>query len=82
MSHGPGGVVAVKAVGVARGPGRQGGDSTMAWFTPKPLLLPDIIALNAAYLNRKTAFVDCTGVDRDRRISWAEFGTGTNRVVD
>jgi len=49
----------------------------MAWFAPKPLLLPDIIALNAAYLNRKTAFVD-----RGRRVSWADFGTGTNRVAN
>ncbi|MEM8816724.1 MAG: AMP-binding protein [Pseudomonadota bacterium] len=54
----------------------------MAWFTPKPLLLPDIIALNAAYLNRKTAFVDCGRDNRGRRISWAEFGTGTNRVAN
>ena len=49
----------------------------MAWFSPKPLLLPDIIALNAAFLQSKTAFVD-----RDRRVSWHEFGQGTNRVAN
>ncbi len=47
----------------------------MAWFSPKPLLLPDIIALNAEYLHSKTAFVD-----RERRVSWREFGDGTCRV--
>ncbi len=49
----------------------------MAWFAPKPLLLPDVIALNAEYLNGKPAFVD-----RDRRVSWREFGAGTSRVAN
>ncbi len=49
----------------------------MAWFAPKPVLLPDVIALNAEYLNDKPAFVD-----RDRQVSWREFGAGTNRVAN
>lgn len=49
----------------------------MAWFAPTPVLLPDVIALNAEYLNDKTAFVD-----RERRVSWREFGAGTNRVAN
>ena len=49
----------------------------MAWFSPKPLLLPDIIALNAEFLHSKTAWVD-----RERRVSWREFGDGTSRVAN
>lgn len=49
----------------------------MAWFAPKPVLLPEVIALNAEYLNDKTAFVD-----RDRRVSWHEFAAGTSRVAN
>ncbi len=49
----------------------------MAWFQPKPLTVPDIIALNADCLNEKTAWVD-----RDRRVSWRAFGTGTARVAN
>ena len=49
----------------------------MAWFKPKPLTVADIIALNAGYLNAKTAWVD-----RERRVSWHEFGDGTARVAN
>lgn len=49
----------------------------MAWFTPKPLTVPDIIALNAEFLHTKTAWID-----RDRRVSWRDFGAGTARVAN
>ncbi len=49
----------------------------MAWFQPKPLTVPDIIALNAEFLHEKTAWVD-----GDRRVSWRAFGTGTARVAN
>ena len=49
----------------------------MAWFQPKPLTVPDIIALNAEFLNAKTAWVD-----GERRESWRAFGTGTARVAN
>ena len=49
----------------------------MAWFQPKPLTVPDIIALNAGSLHGKTAWVD-----RERRVSWTEFGAGTSRVAN
>ena len=48
----------------------------MAWFKPKPLTVADIIALNAEHLGAKTAWVD-----RERRVSWQEFGDGTARVA-
>lgn len=47
----------------------------MAWFSPSPLLLPDILRMNASYLKRKPAFVD-----GDRVVSWADFGDGTARI--
>lgn len=46
----------------------------MAWFSPKPLLIPDILAQNQAYLGSKPAVI----VDDDV-VSWADFGTGTAR---
>ncbi len=49
----------------------------MAWFSPAPLILPDIIALNARFLDRKPAFIDGS-----RTTSWAEFGAGTARVAN
>ena len=49
----------------------------MAWFQPKPLTVPDIIALNAEFLNAKTAWVD-----GERRESWRAFGAGTARVAN
>ncbi len=49
----------------------------MAWFSPKPLLIPDIIALNAMSLNSKDAVV-CDG----KSISWSEFGLGTARTAN
>ncbi len=49
----------------------------MAWFSPKPLLIPDIIALNAVSCSSKDAVVD-----GDRVFSWAEFGTGTTKIAN
>lgn len=49
----------------------------MAWFSPQPLLIPDIIALNASSLCQKNAVV----VD-DTTVSWAAFGEGTSRVAN
>jgi acyl-CoA synthetase (AMP-forming)/AMP-acid ligase II len=49
----------------------------MAWFSPKPLLIPDIISLNAIHLRQKTAVID-----GDRETSWAEFGAGTARFAN
>ena len=49
----------------------------MAWFSPKPLLLPDIIALNAESMPGKAAWVDA-GVET----SWREFGEGTSKLAN
>lgn len=49
----------------------------MAWFTPKPLLIPDILAQNQAYLANKPAVI----VDDDVT-SWADFGAGTARFAN
>jgi len=49
----------------------------MAWFTPRPLLIPDIIAMNQAHLCNKAAIV----ID-DEEISWADFGAGTARFAN
>ena len=49
----------------------------MAWFSPKPLLIPDIIALNAMHSGTKEAVVE-----GDRRVCWAEFGEGTARFAN
>ncbi len=49
----------------------------MAWFSPKPLLIPDIIAINTASCSTKDAVVD-----GDRVISWTQFGEGTVRVAN
>ena len=49
----------------------------MAWFSPKPLLLPDIIALNAETMPGKAAWVD-VGVET----SWRQFGEGTSKLAN
>lgn len=49
----------------------------MAWFSPQPLLIPDIIALNATSLNNKDAVV----IDGEVT-SWAAFGAGTAQVAN
>ena len=49
----------------------------MAWFSPQPLLVPDIIALNAGFLSAKPA-VEFEGSVR----SWTEFGAGTARIAN
>lgn len=48
----------------------------MAWFSPKPLLIPNIIALNATSCGSKDAVVD-----GDRVVSWAQFGYGTLQLA-
>jgi len=49
----------------------------MAWFEPRPLLIPDIIAMNQVHLCGKAAVV----ID-DEAISWADFGAGTARFAN
>jgi len=49
----------------------------MAWFSPKPLLIPDIIAINATSCTTKDAVVD-----GDSIVSWAQFGAGTVQVAN
>ena len=49
----------------------------MAWFSPDPLLLPDILALNSRWLRRKPALI----VD-DATSSWAAFGDATARAAN
>lgn len=49
----------------------------MAWFSPKPLLIPDIITINVASCSSKDAVVD-----GDRVVSWADFGLGTTRFAN
>ena len=49
----------------------------MAWFSPKPLTVPEIIGLNAASLGNKAAVI----VD-DLAVSWREFGDGTARIAN
>ena len=49
----------------------------MAWFSPKPLLIPDIMAINEASCLGK----DCV-VDGDTVVTWAEFGRGTRQVAN
>ncbi len=49
----------------------------MAWFSPKPLLIPDILAQNQAFLGRKPAVI----VDDDV-VTWEEFGAGTSRFAN
>ena len=49
----------------------------MTWFSPKPLLIPDILAQNQAFLGSKPAVI----VDDDVT-TWNEFGTGTARIAN
>ena len=49
----------------------------MAWFSPKPLLVPDIITINVASCSSKDAVVD-----GDRIVSWSEFGDGTSQFAN
>jgi acyl-CoA synthetase (AMP-forming)/AMP-acid ligase II len=49
----------------------------MAWFSPQPLLVPDIIALNARFLGAKPA-IEFEG----HVASWTDFGAGTARVAN
>jgi acyl-CoA synthetase (AMP-forming)/AMP-acid ligase II len=49
----------------------------MSWFSPKPLLIPDILRQNQAYLGSKPAVI----VD-DHVTSWREFGAGTARFAN
>ena len=49
----------------------------MAWFSPDPLLLPELISLNSRWLADKPALI----VD-GRAATWAEFGERTARVAN
>jgi acyl-CoA synthetase (AMP-forming)/AMP-acid ligase II len=49
----------------------------MAWFSPQPLLLPDIIRLNVRYFGTKAAVID-----GERHFSWSYFGDGTASVAN
>ena len=49
----------------------------MAWFSPQPLLIPDIIEINQRFLGDKAAVV----ID-DTEISWSAFGEGTARFAN
>jgi acyl-CoA synthetase (AMP-forming)/AMP-acid ligase II len=49
----------------------------MAWFSPRPLLVPDMIALNAEFLGAKPAVEF-----EDKVASWTGFGAGTARFAN
>jgi long-chain acyl-CoA synthetase len=49
----------------------------MAWFSPKPLLIPDIMAINEASCSSKDAVVDGDSV-----VSWDAFGRGTRQIAN
>ena len=49
----------------------------MAWFAPHPVLIPDILAQNEAFLRDKPAVI----IDDEVR-SWGEFGSGTARFAN
>jgi acyl-CoA synthetase (AMP-forming)/AMP-acid ligase II len=49
----------------------------LAWFSPDPLLLPELIALNSRWLADKPALI----VD-DQATCWREFGERTARVAN
>jgi len=49
----------------------------MAWFSPKPLLIPDILALNEQWLATKAAVID-----GDRSVDWRQFGAGMSRFAN
>jgi acyl-CoA synthetase (AMP-forming)/AMP-acid ligase II len=47
----------------------------MAWFSPKPLLVTDLVELNSRWLREKAAVIV-----EDEIHSWAAFGDGTSRA--
>lgn len=49
----------------------------MSWFSPEPLLVPELLALNSRWLAEKPAVIVDDGV-----YSWASFGRGTARVAN
>lgn len=49
----------------------------MAWFSPQPLLIPDIITANSTTLATKEAVID-----GERTATWADFGRGTAKVAN
>ena len=49
----------------------------MAWFSPQPVLIPDILTWNQEFLRDKPAVI----ID-DEIISWSEFGAGTARFAN
>ena len=49
----------------------------MAWFEPKPLLIPDIIEMNRSFLGNKPAVI----IDDDK-VSWTAFGNGTTQFAN
>ena len=49
----------------------------MAWFSPKSVLIPDILTWNQEFLCDKPAVI----IDDDV-ISWSEFGSGTARFAN
>jgi acyl-CoA synthetase (AMP-forming)/AMP-acid ligase II len=49
----------------------------MAWFSPRPVLIPDILSWNQEFLGDKPAVI----IDDDV-ISWSEFGSGTARFAN
>ena len=49
----------------------------MAWFSPLPVLIPDILTWNQEYLRDKPAVI----ID-DETTSWREFGAGTARFAN
>jgi len=49
----------------------------MAWFSPRPTLVPDIIALNAQFLGAKPA-IEFEG----KTVDWRGFGAGTARFAN
>ena len=49
----------------------------MAWFSPQPVLIPDILTWNQEFLRDKPAVI----VDDDIT-SWSEFGAGTARFAN
>ena len=49
----------------------------MAWFSPHPVLIPDILTWNQEFLRDKPAVI----ID-DETTSWSEFGAGTARFAN
>ncbi len=49
----------------------------MAWFSPQPVLIPDILSWNQEYLRDKPAVISDDGIS-----SWSEFGAGTARFAN